>query len=348
MAAGNRQNHIRVCTCISISFRYVLCIAALAACQPQPEALLSEYQSRLQRVLRLSPSPATNTLSKVSVDPLPAVRTLTIDIPASTIDLTDMLALDICDLETLIAERNNSLGKVQTDAARLQYELQLLVKLGKCLQTPALSAQLTPELAAALQQIYRLKQQQLSAVFTNLLSRDQTLRQQLHGSQRGIGADQSGIAETVQALKQLNLLRQHIQQQDYNAASEIQIIQSLGALHHSQLIADLQHSLRLSLQFFAVLNTALEQQPSDQLCRSDKTVRENLLQQIFIGRVQPELARIDGMATELIAELVQLYQHHPLQASVQQRLQLPHQHLQLQLRSHVAFWQRWRQCDLGK
>lgn len=341
MAAGNRQSRIKVFYCINRFFCCTLTAFTLIGCQPQPEALFSDYQARLGRVLEI---PATD-LSKPALPPLPEIRALSIVIPSATIDLTDMLALDICDLETLIAERNNSLGKVQTDASILQYELQLLVKLGNCLQFSALFKQLTPELQEALQQIYQQKQQQLPAVFANLLSRDPTLRQQLSGSQRGIAADQSGLAESVQALKQLNLLRRHIVKQDYLAASQIHIINAIGALHQSQLVADLQHSLRLSQQFFADLNALLIKIPQKALCQADNTVRENLLSQIFIGRVQADLARVDGIATELIVELLQLYQQHPLQLTVQQRLQAPQLQLQQHLRDHVAFWQRWRQCD---
>ena len=341
MAAGNRQSRIKATYCINRFICYTLTAAVLSGCQPQPEALLNDYQARLERVLDV---PAVD-LSKSTLQPLPEIRALSIVIPSATIDLTDMLALDICDLETLIAERNNSLGKVLNDALLLQYELKLLVKLGNCLSSPALIRQLAPELQTTLQQIYRQKQQQLPAVLANMLSRDQTLRQQLSGSQRGIAADQSGLAESIQALKQLNLLRRHIVKQDYLAASQIHIINAIGALHQSQLVADLQHSLRLSQQFFAELNALLTQIPQKELCQADNTVRENLLSQIFIGRVQADLARIDGIATALIVELLQLYQQHPLQLTVQQRLQVPQLQLQQHLREHVAFWQRWRQCD---
>jgi len=343
MAAGNRQSRIKALCFIKLGGNFALGILALvlSACQPQPEALLNDYQSRLQRVLEI---PATE-LSKPALAPLPEIRTLSIVIPAATIDLTDMLALDICDLETLIAERNNSLGKVQTDASTLQYELKLLLKLGNCLKSPTLVNQLAPELQATLQQIYLQKQQQLPAVFANVLSRDPTLRQQLSGSQRGVAHNQSGLAESIQALQQLNRLRQLLHQQDYQAASQIRINSALGALHQSQLVADLQHSLRLAQQFFLILDQQLTQIPTTQLCQTDKTIRENLLTQIFIGRVQQELARLDGMATQLIAELQQLYQQHPLQQAIDQRLLQPQLGLQQQLRQHVAFWQRWRQCD---
>ncbi len=346
MAAGNRQSRIKALRCIS-SNKIVCAVAALvlSACQPRPESLLQDYHTRLQRVLQITPAqPAP--LHKTALPPLPDIRTVSLAIAPATIDLTDMLALDVCDLETLIAERNSSLGKVQTDAALLHYELVLLVRLDRCLHTPALASQLAPELHAALRQIYQQKQQQLPAVFANLLSRDQTLRQQLAGSQRGVAPDQGGLAETVQALNQLNTLRRLILQQDYQAASQTDIINALATLHRSQLIADVQHSLRLSQQFFLQLNQQLAQISATQLCKTDTAVRENLLNQIFIGRVQAELARVDGMTTELLTPLLQLYQQHPLQLTVQQRLQMPQASLQQQLRQHVVFWQRWRQCDL--
>lgn len=356
MAAGNRQSRIKAPCCIKhgcikhccikhwVSLCLLLFVAAMQnACTPYPESLLSDYQARLQRVL--PQAQLTGQLSKAALPAMPDVHRLSLSIPTATIDLTDMLALDVCDLETLIAERNSSLGKVQTDAGVLQYELRLLDKLGLCLTTPARSNQLDAELIAKLQQIYQQKQQQLPAVFANLLSRDQTLRQQLGGSQRGVSPDQGGHAETLQALQQLNRLRQLILQRDYQAAGKVDIHQALGTLHQTQLVADLQHSLRLSQQFFLQLNADLAKRSNTELCQADRNIRDNLLTQIFIARVQSELARLDGMANELSAALLQLYQQHPLQPTVQQRLLAPQQALQQQLRQHVAFWQRWRQCD---
>ena len=346
MAAGDRQSRKKMWYCIKRAGQQLWLLSGvvvLSACQPQPETQLLDYQSRLERLL--PQAQLTEQLQKPALAPLPETRTLVLRIPPATIDLTDMLALDVCDLETLIAERNSSLGKVQADSLLLHYELQLLDKLGNCLEKPALAERLDAELRTKLQLIYQQKQQQLPAVFNNLLSRDQTLRQQLTGSQRGVSPGQGGRTETLQALTKLLRLRQLIQQQDYRAASQIDINQALGDLHQTQLIADMQHSLRVAEQFFLQLNRAMATIPNDALCQTDRSVRDNVLTQIFIGRVQTELARLDGIATELNNALLRLYQQHPLQQSVQQRLQAPQQSLQHQLRQHVAFWQRWRQCD---
>lgn len=348
MGPGNQQNRISMQCSTSLCTRFIVglwLMLSLSGCQRQPETLLDDYHARLQRVLGVQLQPREDPFVKSELPGLPEVRAISLATQPATIDLTDMLALDVCDLETLIAQRNSSLGKVQTDAALLHYELDFHVKLERCLTTPALANQLAPELKQKLQQIQRQKQQDLPAHFANLLSRDQTLRQQLSGSQRGISAEQGGLAETVQALKQLNLLKSHLDKKDYAAARDIPINSVLGVLYRTQLIADLQHSLRLSEQFFYALAEPLALIPAAKLCHADSEIRENLLQQIFIGRVQKELARVDGIAAELIPALMQLYQQHPLQQSVIQRLQEPQLRLQQHLRQHVAFWQRWRQCD---
>ena len=371
MAVGNRQSRTRAQPYINLRRRHVgLCCAVdrvnffrfwqptppnrrcwagiavvwlgltVAACQPHTESLLADYQSRLSRVLHIPVQP----LQKQTLSALPEIQQLSLHIPTVNIDLLELLALAPCDLEVLVAERNNSLGKVMADSSLLQYELQLLVKLGNCLNSPHLVAQLPAELQGKLTQIYQQKQQQLALVLANFLSRDPTLRQQLGGSQRGIATEQGGLAPTLHAIEQLRQLRRHIAAGDYVAASQININSALGQLYQSQLLADLQHSLRLTATVFNTVNTLLLPISSTQLCKVDPTVRDNLLQQIFIGRVQSELARIDGMAQQLLPPLLDLYQHHPLHASVQQRFAQPMQDLQQQLRQHVKFWQRWRQC----
>jgi hypothetical protein len=309
----------------------------LSACSPQPDSQLADYHDRLQRVFALElPTPA-----KSSLPALPAVALFQQPLAEAKLDLSDFLALDYCNLQTLVGERNNVLGKVATDAVSLQYELKLLATLQPCLDQPQSRLALGQPLYDELTQLVRLKQQQLPQRFVLLLGRDPTLRQQLQGANRGFS---SGVSDTAQALRALIALKQQIAAGQYQDAATVDISQALGMLYQSQTLADLQHSLRLSADFFGQLHLALQAIPPSQLCRADPQIADNLLQQIFIKRLQPELAALDGAAQQLLPLLQQLYQAHPLQAAIDSRFIIPRQQLQQALRQHVSFWQRVRQC----
>ena len=246
------------------------------------------YRDRLSRTLGIelaSPSPLKTPLA-----PLPKKNPS--NFQDINLDLSQLLALDSCglsanskDLSSLIAERNSILGKVMTPSTQLHYELQLLNSLNYCLKsTNAKSAQLITEvkldeeLRQALQAISALKQQQLPERMLALLMQDDTLRQQLQGSQRPLNLSAGQATETLGALDNLVRLRLAVASHDYDAAIAIDINQQLALLYQGQVIADLQHSLRSNLNQLKVLNDALQQwQPH--WCKS---TTQDILQQVLL------------------------------------------------------------------
>lgn len=305
------------------------------------DTLFSDYQQRLSRVLDLPPAEVQLT----ALPPLPAIRDLMHPIPASRLNLLDLVALRHCNLQGLVAERNNSLGKVMRSANLLGYELQLLNGLKPCLVHPELSN----SLKADLQQIYMHKQQQLPLVLQNFLTTDLTLRKQLTGQLRLLTPGASNaVAEPLTALKNLNLLKQHLLAQNetiYPTLTASFINQQLAVLHHGSFIADWQYSLRRSNAWLTLLNRQLSPLPAASLCKKQAKVEimNTILTQIFITRVQSYLAELDGISHQLVPELTLLYQGTKLADSVNERLVKPAQELRDLMKQHVSWYQQLQQ-----
>jgi len=309
--------------------------------RPDADQLLGDYQQRLERVL-----PLTRAAVELSPLPtLPAIREVRHSIAASQVDLLDLVALRHCNLQQLVAERNNSLGKVMTSSNLLGYELQLQQAIQPCLHHPALSEKLRHEL----QQIHVQKQQQLPLLLENFLTTDPTLRKQLSGQQRLLrqGASQA-VTAPLTALKNLNRLKQAIMTGEEAAAAGIDshyINQQLEVLYQGNFVADWQFSLRRSNAWLSALNQQLAQVPLDTLCRQPAKLEilNNILTQIFTQRVQAYLAELDGLSYQLLPELQQLYLGTALQESVEQRLAEPASQLRDLLKQHVAWYQQLQQ-----
>jgi hypothetical protein len=313
--------------------------------RPDADQLFSDYQQRLDRVLNLTPV----ELTLAPLPPLPAIRELQQSIAESQLNLLDLVALRHCNLQQLVAERNNSLGKVMSSANLLGYELQLIQALQPCLNHPALSQKLRSEL----QQIYQQKQQQLPIVLDNFLTTDLTLRKQLSGQQRQLSAGASqAVTEPLTALINLNVLKQQILESKedlYHALTADFINQQLGVLYHGNFIADWQYSLRRSNAWLSSLNQQLSKVDMMALCQEPEktTILQNILTQIFATKLQSYLAELDSLSYQLLPEFQQLYLGTALQASVEARMAQPTIELRQLLKQHVSWYQRLQQqCHL--
>ncbi|MFQ3192682.1 MAG: hypothetical protein ACI936_003834, partial [Paraglaciecola sp.] len=90
---------------------------------------LQEYQQRMASVLNLE----NQDRLTISLAPYPPFRELKQDIPATTIKLFEFYKLQHCELYSLVAERNSSLGNLQLPSIRYMYERQLLDAFQQCL-----------------------------------------------------------------------------------------------------------------------------------------------------------------------------------------------------------------------
>lgn len=332
----------------------------LSGCsKPNAESLLEDYHSRLARVLPLA-APESTSDAKIATAinpvvplaqpaPLPAIRDIRQPLADIRLDLLDLVALRHCDLQQLVAERNSSLGKVMSEANRFAYEWSLLIKIQPCLQHPQLASSLQQQLT----QIFTQKQLQLPKVWQNVLLTDPTLRQQLQGSQRSltVGATQR-ISPTLQALRQLREFQTLVMTDSTSlpqrpiTATELNA--QLALLYQGQVLADLQYSLQWSVRYWQQINQQLAAVALEPWCQRARTngqleILQQVFSQIYLGRVQPYFAELDGINHQLLPELQALYQGTLLQDAITERYLTPATALRAALQQHVYWWQQLQQ-----
>ncbi|MCC5827442.1 DUF3080 family protein [Alkalimonas sp.] len=332
-----------------MAYRWILLISislGLLGCSPANERQLSNYQSRLERVAGIEPGRA----QPLVIDALPSARELLHPLPDLRLDLLDAWASRQCGLDALIAERNSSLGRVQSHSLRLNYELRLLRQLEYCLQQDSISSPLQQQLA----DILHSKQNSIELSFFNMLHAEQTLRQQLHGKSQLLPiAGQEALFETQAALQQLNQLQSAIASQDWQAAAAIDIESALGVLHRFDTLAVLQYSQRYLSGWLTSLNQALlalepatfcpQQRPSEQL-----SILTTVFLKFFAEELQPYFNQHQRHMQALWPELQQLYQQSPLLPVLEQRYAGSAAHLQQEILVHIGWWQHLNtECPAG-
>lgn len=331
---------------VTLGSMLLLAICLLTACTPNSDSEFAVYRDRLSRTLnRDLPAP-----SPLKVPFSSANKATPIAIDEIRLDFLDMLTLDSCGLQpnlpslgNLIAQRNSSLGKVMTFSTQLHYEIELLQALKVCIGDD----NAPPDLRETLQQIYREKQQLLPSHLLNFLQMDSTLRQQIFGSQRPLDLNSGQAVETQIALKNLIALKQHIKNQDYLQASYIDINQQIAPLYQGQILADLQHSLRSNLTQLRHLNQQLQQWDPKWCKPATQDILQQVLMQVFIGRLQLQLAHQDGIAQQLLPQLTLLYADTPLASTIFERFEQPWQQLHVELKRHISWWQHLRSACEG-
>lgn len=301
------------------------------------EKAVESYQQRLARVLDTelpqTPLPVAPLLSEP--------RDLKQPLPDLRLDLTDTFATRHCGLDTLIGERNSSLGRVYSASKQLSYELRFLHQLDICLQKHWDNT----ELQSQLQQVYDAKQQSAKLAFNNMLLTDDTLRKQLLGVRDSLPyTDKPGLSESWQALTALTQLQQFIMQQNWQAASSVNIEQQLQLLYQTNLPGRLQYSLRQSSHQLSELNQMLAAVTPQSLCqqRPDKQQLEiltNIFSKFFIAQVQQYTVNLQQYQQQLWPLLQQLYADTPLSEALTVRFDGNYQNMRRELAIHVKWWQ---------
>lgn len=323
----------------------LLALSLIACSGNSGDKVFENYQQRLARVLSTEAPQTVMPPAAALAEP----RDIKQPLPDLRLDLTDTFTTRRCGLDTLIGERNSSLGRVYNASKQLSYELRFLSQLQNCLS----QSWNNTDLLAELQQVYQHKQDSVHIAFNNMLLTDDTLRKQLFGVRDSLPlSDVAGQNETWQALTELTLLQQFIVEQNWQAAAAVDIEQQLQLLYQYNFIGRLQHSLRLSSHQLAQLNLMLDSVKPEQLCqpRPDKQQLEiltNIFSKFFIAEVQQYTVNLQGYQQQLWPLLEQLYRETPLYSALQQRFDGNYQSMRRELASHVHWWQSLNgQCAL--
>lgn len=285
----------------------LLMAITLTGCSDPVERMLTEYPTRLERVLEVEldiDSPADIPVPLVA---RPSRRELTLPLQQADINLLEFLKLNQCQLGRVVGEKNSVLGKLAQSSQQMHLERDFLIWAPACIA--ALEDQ---SLAEQLEQAWQMKRDQRMAVWWNGWMAGEEF-------QSLTSLSVYPLAATAEAHMQHTLLGLEF------AVRQGQRWQALAFEYRS---ADVEHHLRqwslgeslgrwqisqMRLTRVLEYSTRLVQQRQQQkpLCPAGRKTRkaeivQNVLELFYVAELQPYMSQSDRFGADMLARLKQL------------------------------------------
>ena len=303
---------------------------------------LDEYQSRMANVLDVKNQDSLKT----SLPPYPALKDLEQKIPETTIKLFEFYTLKHCELYSIVAERNTSLGNLQLPSTRYIYERHLIDALNTCLLDTE-----DPKLRDKLTKWQEIKTKQLPLVWADLI---QLSSETKYGFSTNVGlvegSDQDGLSQIKESLNYLLQINQNKQVNSTELERHLQTLKSnpLPAklwLSQRVLAQNLHHSTKWLLQHTQSL------QCSGKAVNKKLEYLTNVFQRFFIEKIQPIASQINHYQYQLAPMFNNMMENPNLSSSfklyIEQFNQQGFQNYQTEMQQHIQFWQSlFERCNM--
>lgn len=344
---------------------------------------IDDYAARLSRVLD---TPLPDSFNDKITTPLPKLAdsaTLKHAIEGVSINLREFYALQDCELGTVVAERNTSLGKSQLPSQRLVYESKLLNVLKSCeaaLTKENESNQRNAALAATIASWREQKTQDYSKTWANLVQGSQELRLALNTPERLFSVENNKDAlSSVNALYYINNLSNkelllsdmyssntassdtETEATNENNSESIiessELEQQLKIIRSARLPATLWHTQQTLTQNLSLLTNMLETELDAVSCpegrASDKAkILRNVFYLFFIEEIQP----VGSLVNQYHYKLAPLWEdwlaqpslHAEFKRYIRQQSQDGFNQYSSVMKAHVNLWQGFLgRCNLS-
>ena len=344
---------------------------------------IDDYAARLSRVLD---TPLPDSFNDKITTPLPKLAdsaTLKQAIEGVNINLREFYALQDCELGTVVAERNTSLGKSQLPSQRLVYESKLLDVLKSCeaaLTKENESNQRNAALAATIASWREQKIQDYSKTWANLVQGSQELRLALNTPERLFSVENNKDAlSSVNALYYINSLSNkelllsdmyssntassdtETEATNENNSESIiessELEQQLKIIRSARLPATLWHTQQTLTQNLSLLTNMLETELDAVSCpegrASDKAkILRNVFYLFFIEEIQP----VGSLVNQYHYKLAPLWEdwlaqpslHEEFKRYIRQQSQDGFNQYSSAMKAHVNLWQGFLgRCNLS-
>ena len=344
---------------------------------------IDDYAARLSRVLD---TPLPDSFNDKITTPLPKLAdsaTLKHTIEGVSINLREFYALQDCELGTVVAERNTSLGKSQLPSQRLVYESKLLNVLKSCeaaLTKENESNQRNAALAATIASWREQKTQDYSKTWANLVQGSQELRLALNTPERLFSVENNKDAlSSVNALYYIsslsnkglllsdmyssNTASSDTETEATNENNSERIIESseleqqLKIIRSARLPATLWHTQQTLTQNLSLLTNMLETELDAVSCpegrASDKAkILRNVFYLFFIEEIQP----VGSLVNQYHYKLEPLWEdwlaqpslHKEFKRYIRQQSQDGFNQYSSAMKAHVNLWQGFLgRCNLS-
>jgi hypothetical protein len=303
---------------------------------------MQEYQSRMANVLDVTPP----DLITVNLPPYPAIKSLKHPISQTKIKLFEFYNLQHCQLYTLIAERNTTLGHLQLPSSRYIYEHNLIEALEQCLVQTS-----DPKLQNKLRTWQQQKVANLTYVWADLMQLSSEIKRTLSANTGFInGNELDGLSQTQHALR--FLIELSLDQQ----ISATKLEKHLQHLNNQPLLAKLWLSQLLLAEHLNRSTVWLEKQNHRLKCKNGSAEKQveylvNVFQLFFIDKIQPLAGQINNYHYQLSPLVDELSAHPTLSPSYKEYIKtfntLGFADYQKAMSEHLEFWQGlFKRCNI--
>ncbi|NMH58770.1 DUF3080 family protein [Alteromonas ponticola] len=325
----------------------LIALAGFTSCSFKPtlETTLTDYQQRLQRVLDIdviTPVPRTEfTFPKITAN--------TEDFAEANINLIDYSRLSHCELSSLIAQRNTTLGKVQPLSQRFVYEAKLLTLLERCEISLALT---DVALSRKIGDIFDLKNEQFSALWGLLIQKSDEVKIALSVSNTTlVDTTEHTDMNSVIALSYLNSLKDKplevVNKEVESSLATLQLSRLPAKLWRTQAVlatqlANITPVIRPKLE-------ALDCSKSTDFSKAE--ILRNIFQLFFIQRIQPVGSQLNHYHYQLqpvwLNWINNDYLSMPFKDYIRKHTQAGFADYKSHMQDHVKMWQSFfKQCGI--
>ncbi|RJG38599.1 DUF3080 family protein [Motilimonas pumila] len=284
-------------------------VAVTSACSPAEQAMFTEYNERLARVLDTQTGASESSKSDLLPANWPSRKELFQSNAAPTISVIELLALPDCGLKYLISQRNEILAKHMNTAAQLHYEIDMIVALKRCQNEFA--NKMTSADISLLTKIEAEKQQNITGHFLNLLFAEPETHLALKPITKTVAGrshqHEQDVIEAFDYFKGLSLLVSNLQQGtditlEQRATFSLEHTQqALSRLYNNRYFSELVFSMQFAktqlAQATLYIQTVSDNNHCQQFSKQKIAILKNVLMLFYIQQQQPYMV-----------ELIQSYQ----------------------------------------
>jgi hypothetical protein len=269
--------------------------------------LFDDYNSELARFAKINLD--SLEITPIELKKYPQRRNVRLPIVERRIDLADFITFKKCNLQELIALRNNAMGKTMFPSQQFIYEVEFISRASECLEDLE-----DPDLKEQVLEIVSLKKQDLNKVFWNSTFGSAEFENlfSLNASGYKIDFDKSEINELISAINSLVEIYNNVESNSYkfdpkNFEKQFSLIESsepAGKVLRSALL--IINNLKYSNK---ILETLLQTDTGD---ISEYKLRSNYLKEVFhqnyIERLQTYVSTVLPLVSDFSNSIRKLYE----------------------------------------
>ncbi|MAM87982.1 MAG: hypothetical protein CME36_11825 [unclassified Hahellaceae] len=276
-----------------------------------PEADFGDYRQRLARVFDTA-FPAAPPPPEVLSPRYPQRRDLQLQASEFSLGILDIFALDACTVGQLVAQRNSALGKVMSASAVWRYEQAFLASVDDCVQTLGEDAAEATALMTALTEVRDIKRRELGIAQWNATFASAEF-QSMFSTGDGLLQRNFRVAPSQQLSRVLERLLAYVEGEPTAALEDLETINAtLVANPYPGRVLLSTQAMTAELESISDTLEALMTGGDGKPCRpamldeETSKIAVNVLEQVYVKRIQPYLAELQKAGHAWIGPLARL------------------------------------------